>query len=156
MAQVMNHKIDGQPFSPMREVEDLTISAVFGLNVQPELNITSAKFTNTDEHLSSSKIRELFQDNPIEGANYSFEVADDTYSFTFDFYFDNSKLVELSDSETEIGLIKDRAINSLLDFEGADVTMGSLEYQNIINNIDFVNIPYVVHNRKTILEKANL
>lgn len=156
MAQIVNHKIDGQAFDPIREAKGLKISIIAGLDNQPVTNITSASFTNTENSNSSTRVRELVAATPTEGFDYSFEVTDGTDSLLFEFYADISRYVEVSDVETKIGLVKDKALESLLDFEGADITMTLLEFKNILNNVDYENIPYVTQNRKSDLEKIQL
>lgn len=156
MAQIVNHKINGQPHTPPREAKGITISIIAGLENQPVLNITTASFTNSEMSNGSTKVRELVAAMPTEGFDYSFEVTDGTDDLLFEFYADISTYVEVSDVETRVGLIKDKALESLLDFEGADITMTLLEFKNVLSAIDFENIPYIVKNRKSDLEKIQL
>lgn len=161
MATVINHKIDGQPFDAIREVRGKTISPIFGINIQPVFDLGLGRFVNTDNYLTSNLVRSLQQNNPIEGGVYSFEMEGTTadgilLTENFDFFFDYTRLKLISDSETEVGLIKDRSLDSLIDFSGADITMLLLESKGILTNSDYENIPYVIHNRKTVLERLQL
>ena len=155
-AAIVNHKIQGQPCNPIREAKGLTLSIIAGLDNQPVLDLTTAGFVNTKEFLSSNTVRSLVSTSPAEGFDYSFEVTDGNDSLLFEFYADISKYREISDVETQVGLIKDKALESLIDFEGADVTMRLLEYKNVLNNQDYVTVPYIVKNRKSDLEKMQL
>jgi len=161
MATVINHSLAGVPFDAIEDVQDITISALFGLSTQPVLNIDTLTVNNTDKYLTSNELRALHDANPVEGTTYSFDVQGNepdgtTLIQSFNFITDYTKYRMLSAGKTEVGLVKDKSVDSLLDYNGADITMRLLEFKGVMGGTDYVNIPYVVHNRKTILERLQL
>lgn len=155
MPTVIEHKIDNTPVVPYKDFNP-TIVATYGLNVQPALEIEDIIFANVNGSSNSTLVRQSFQNNPAEGGTYSMTVSNGTISYPFDFYFDYSKMIELNPSETQIGLVKDRSLDSLIDYNGEDVTMQLLVYKGFITPVDYVNIPYVVKSRESVIKKAVL
>lgn len=153
---VINHKFNGQPFDAISDIKGATISAVFGLSTQPVLNLDLLTVHNTDKYLTSDLLRQAQIDNPVEGGIYSFEITDGTISQEFDFLLDYTRFKILSDVTTQVGLVKDGSLDSLIDYSGADITMSLLDFNGTLLPTDYANVPYVVHNRKTILERLQL
>lgn len=155
MATVIKYKINGVETEPYREAIELTISALFGTETQPSLSLDSIILVDTADAKNSQTVRDLWALNPVEGAPFSIEIADETDSFEFDFYFDWTKLKQLSDIETEIGLIKQSGLDQF-DLRAQAITQTLLFSEGIIGNADFSPVPYVVANRKTELEKIQI
>ena len=155
MSTVTGYSLNGQPTQPFREANDVTISAVFGVEAQASINIDAVTFVDTNDKLSSQKVRELWQDRPTEGAPYSIQVTNGTTSFDFPFYLDYTRMKFLSDVETECGLTKDSSLQAF-NFRAQGITMRLLELKNFLNLPDFQNVPYIVENRKTLLERIQL
>ena len=61
----------------------------------------------------------------------------------------------LADNELSVGMIKDSSLNQFND-RAEGITMRLLEYKNILTELDRQPFPYVVENRKTLLEKIQI
>lgn len=160
MSTITKYKINGIETEPYRKAVDVTIKADFGLEPEPVLSIDKISLVDTDVAKNSQKLRQLWADKPTEGADFGIEITgvdnnNNPISFDFDFYFDYPTMKFLSDVETEIGLLK---VNSLESFNkrSPNITQQSLVFLNILNTIDFQPVPYVVENRKTLLERLQI
>jgi hypothetical protein len=156
MATIQNFKIDGVPHNPPRNVKRLVLSAVFGFDNRASVSVDTLSFVNTDYKNTSDVVRSLFETKPYQGFDYTFEVTNGNTAFAFDFFADYSTLVYKSGVETEVGMLQDKSLDSLLDLNGEDVTMGLLDLKNAFTFDDFIQIPYVIENRKTVLERLQL
>ena len=155
MATITKYLINGQPTEPFREAVDVTVNAEFGTQPQASINIDSISLVDSAGALNSTIIRDAWGTKPTEGIPFSIEISDDTVSFDFDFYTDYNKMVFLSEVETQIGLIKDKGIAQLLE-RAAGITQQLLHIKALLTLPDYSTVPYIVENRKTLLEKINI
>ena len=155
MATVTTFKIDGQTTTPYRQAEELVINAIFGTEAQPSINLDSIEVTDNGQDLNSTKMRSLWQADPTKGAPFSIGVSNGVDSYDFDFFTDWNKLVFNSEVDTAVGLIKDSSLDQF-DERAKGITQQLLSYKGILTGADFTNVPYIVKNRKTDLEKLQL
>lgn len=155
MATITKYKINGVETEPFRESPDITVSADFGTEPQASISIDSITLVDSAGALNSQKLLQLWNDLPTEGAPFSIEIANGLNSFDFDFYFDYTKMVFLSDVETQVGLIKERSLDQF-DFRAQGITQTLLFQKGFLGLNDFQPIPYVVENRKTLLERLQI
>jgi len=160
MSTVTKYTLNGQETQPFREALDVTISAVFGLEPQPTISVDTVTFVDTDKAKNSAKVRGLWEDNPVEGAPFSIGIsgeddAGNPLTIDFPFYLDYTRMKFLSDVETTIGLTKESSLSEF-NFRAQGITQRLLEFKELLNAVDFQNAPYVVENRKTLLERINL
>jgi hypothetical protein len=160
MATITTYKIDGQQVDPFRDALDVTISLNFGLEVQPSISLDSINFVDTDRSKNAQKVTQLWRNLPTEGAPFSITVTglnenNQQITLDFPFYFDYTKLKFLSDVELEVGLLKESSLQSFED-RAAAITQRLLYFKQILNQVDYENVPYVVENRKTLLEQISL
>ena len=155
MSTVTKYKINGVETEPFREAQDVTVSADYGTETQAALDIDSIKLVDSAGALNSQKLRELWTNNPVEGAPFSIEISDGVNSFDFEFFFDYTKLIFLSDVETEVGLKKDQSLDEF-DFRAQGITQTLLLQKNFLGRPVYQPVPYVVENRKTLLEKIQI
>lgn len=155
MATVTTFKIDGQTTTPYRQAEELVINAMFGTEAQPSINLDSIDVTDNGQDLNSTKVKSLWQADPTKGAPFSIGVSDGVDSFDFNFFMDYTKMVFKSEVETTVGLIKDSSLDEF-DKRAEGITQRLLSYKGILTGADFTNVPYIVRNRKTDLEKLQL
>ena len=156
MATVIEQTLNGVPIYGIRDLKGVELNAQFGLNAQASVNIDKWVFSNNQRSANSDMVRLAHDTIPTEGALFSVEVTDGTDSFPFDFILDYNKYNLLAPNETEVGLKLHKSIDSLLDLQGEDITMLLLETEGFLATADYVNHPYVVENRKTILEKMQV
>lgn len=153
MSKIINHKLEGIPFDTLREAINWQINARFDYNPQASVNISPITFSNTDLYNASDAVRQYQIDFPTEGPSYSFDISDGTDLINFLFYLDYNDYQEVSASETKVALMKEDSVDSLLDIKGADITLELLKDKGFFTDSDIVFHPYVVENRKTLLEK---
>lgn len=157
MATIISQKLNGIPIYGFRNSDQFELNAQFGINAQASLNITSWEFSNNERSLNSDILRTAHNTLPTEGAIFEIEVSDGVISFPFRFICDYKTEYKLvSENTTRVALKLDKSIQSLIDLNGADITMSYLEYLGELTSVDYVNHPYVVENRKTILERIQL
>lgn len=144
-------KIEGQQTTPFKNPEQLVVNANFGTEPQPSINLGTIDFCDDAENLNSTKIRELIFNDPTKGALFSIGVE----GYDFDFYFDNPSVVFKSDVVTSINVIKCESLDQF-DKRAEGITQRLLAYKGILQGSDFTNIPFIVKNRKTDLEKLQL
>lgn len=148
-------KIEGVDVSAFSNANDLRIKANFGDTITPELSIDNITFKNNERSLNSTTIRNLFLANPMEGKDVGISISDGTDTFNFNLFTDWTGINFLSDVSTSVNLKNKDGLKSLLDrLDG--VTMELLRSENIFNPSVYVNVPYVVENRKTQLEKIQI
>ena len=155
MATITKYKINGIGTEPFREAQDVTISADYGTETQPALSLDSITLVDSAGALNSKKLLDLWTNLPTEGAPFSIEITDSNISYDFDFYFDYTKMVFLSDVETQVGLLKDKSLTQF-DFRAQGITQTLLNQKGFLGNNDYTPVPYIVENRKTILEKIQI
>jgi len=149
--------IETQPF---RDAINLTVSANFGLEIQPSISVPSVPFVDTNGAKNSQTVRNLWAANPVEGPPFGIEISGEDaqgnpITYDFNFYLDFTRMKFLSDVETVVGLIKDESLDSFR-FRAQGITQRLLEFKSILNNNDFQACPYIVHNRKTLLERIQI
>lgn len=152
---IITYKIDGQATEPFRESENITISADFGTEVQPSVSLDRESFLDSAGALNSQKLLELWTNLPTEGADFDLEISDGTTTIVLDFFFDYTKMIFLSDVETSSGLIKKQSLDEF-DFRAQGITQGLLNSKGFLGNQQYSPVPYVVENRKTLLEKIQI
>jgi hypothetical protein len=155
MATVTKYKLNGDEITPYRNAEDITVSADFGTESQPSLDIESISLVDSAAGLNSQKLRNFWSNNPAEGVPFSIQITGGTNAFDFDFFCDYAKMKFLSDVETEIGLIKDNSLTQFDDRAQA-ITQTLLYQKNFLTSGDYTPVPYMVQNRKTLLERIIL
>jgi hypothetical protein len=157
MATIISQKLNGIPIYGFRNSDQFELNAQFGINAQASLNITSWEFSNNERTLNSDILRTAHDTLPTEGAIFELEVSDGVISFPFRFICDyKTEYTLLSENTTRVALKLDKSIQSLIDLNGADITMSYLEYLGELTTSDYINHPYVVENRKTLLEKVQI
>lgn len=159
MAQITIYKIDGQPRTPFKQAKDLNIQAVFGSENNADLSLESVTFSNNNSYLDRDYLYTKWLANPLEGIGVSIAVGDNIngtpYSFNFDFFTDWRDLVLNADNELNVSLRNSGSIRTLED-RAASITFALLELDNFLLNADYSNIPYIVENRKTLLEQIQI
>lgn len=155
--QISTYKIEGQARMPFREAKDLKIQALFGTENVPDLSISEATFFNSQFSNDRDFILDKWQNNPNEGIDVDVEVSDSALNlnYNFKFFTDWKGLRFNADNELVVDL---RNSNSVVSFDkrAAGVTFALLEDKGFLNLQDYQNIPYIIENRKTILEKIQL
>ena len=155
MATITNYKLNNQSTTPYREAANVALNAVFGEEVQADISIDEVVFVDSENGLNSTTLRNAFNNNPIEGIDFSYTVQNVNTYLDFNFYTDYSKLKYLAANETSVGMIKDSSLNQF-NLRSKGITMRLLEYKQLLLNTDFQPFPYVVENRKTELEKMQI
>jgi hypothetical protein len=156
MSQTSTYKIDGQTRTPFRNASELRFNVVFGYQNTPDIKLDNVVFTNSTEHNNHDFVKGKWQQQPLEGIDVDVNIADTSgNSIDFKLFADWNKLVFNASNELSLGLKKD---NSVLSFEerAKAITFGLLEFKDVLNIPDYQNIPYIVENRKTLLEKIQL
>lgn len=157
MATIISQKLNGIPIHGFVNSDKFELNAVFGITAQAALNIASWDFVNNQKSLNSDIVRNAHDTLPTEGAIFELEVSDGIISFTFRFICDyKTEYTLVSDVKTRVALKLDKSIQSLIDLSGADITMSYLEVLGVLSSSDYLNHPYIVENRKTLLEKMQI
>ena len=154
--KVENFTLNDLPIGTVRDFEDWTINANFEFSPNASINLPSVLVENTKDFDSSDTLRNAHDTFPTEGAILSFDVSNDTTTLPFRFICDYNGYSLPAPNATEVTLRLDKSIDSLLDLQGADINMALLEDLGVLSSSDYINFPYVVNNRKTLLEKAVL
>lgn len=155
MSTVTKYKINGIETQPFRDAINVNVNANFDLEIQPSISIDSVNFVDTNGAKNSKTVRDLWSVNPIEGAPFSMNISNDTLNYDFDFYLDYTRMKFLSDVETEVGLLKNESLDSFR-FRAQGITQRLLEFKDLLTGIDFQAVPYIVQNRKTLLERIQI
>ena len=157
MATVISQKLNGIPIYGIRDPQGIELNAEFGLNVDAGTNLSSWEFNNNERSLNSDILRNAHDTLPTEGAIFELEVSDGDVTFSFRFICDyKTEYTLVSDVTTRVALKIDESIDSLINLNGADVTMSLLEALGVLTSADYLNHPYVVENRKTLLERIQI
>lgn len=155
MSTITKYILNGQKTQPFRNASDVTLSANFGLELQPSISIEEVEWVDTDTAKNSQTVKTEWANNPVEGIPFTLNISNSTNSFDFPFYLDYTKMRFLSDVQTLTGLISDSSIQSL-NFRSQGITQRLLESKGILHPTIYQNVPYIVENRKTLLEKIQL
>lgn len=143
-----------------KNLESLAVSCVFGDEVQPEVNVDSIVLSNTDLFASSDYLRQLWEQDPVQGRTFDINISKGSLNYDFNFFTDYTKLSFLSDVETQVGLKKNGGLNTFFD-KARGTTQQLLKSKGLLDNSVpsrrcFDAIPVIVSNRKTTLERAQL
>ena len=158
MGQTSTFTIDGGAAKPFREHEEIEIEAIFGIENSASLSLGEVSYVDSDGGGGSNMntlLKQKWIDNPFEGPEIGIQLQDGADSFSFDFFPEWNNLVFQSAVELKVSLTN---INGLSSFDDRSkvVTFALLEAENLLNAGDYQNIPYLVENRKTLLEKIQL
>ena len=146
-------ELGGEFVEGIRELEGIELLALWDAgDVQASITTSEFRFTNS----ANKKLRELHTLLPTEGPTLIPSVTDGTlvesnnYFVNFD---ENYKII--SKVETAATLSKD---NGSLSFQrqARGLTMQLLKQDGILTEADWVNVPYIVVNRKRLLEFLTL
>lgn len=157
MATVAKYKLNGAEFVPPREHRDIEILATFdGDSVQANITTSEFSFVNVSDSKPVTAIDNWFSAYPTEGMPIEISIANGTTSYpAFKGYLDFRTLQYKSDIERICGIKQDNGLVSL-DERLRGITMELLKQKGAIVSTDYINIPYVVENRKTLLERIAL
>ena len=155
MSTITKYILNTKETQPFRNALDVTLSANFGLELQPSISIDEVEFVDTNGAKNSQTVRTAWANNPVEGIPFSLNISNATNNIDLPFYLDYTKMKLLSDVATLTGLIKDSSIQSY-DFRSQGITQRLLESKGILHSTIYQNVPYIVENRKTLLEKIQL
>lgn len=153
MATITKYKLNGIDYTPPREWAGTEILATFdGDSVQA--NITTSEFSFVND--AKNAIDLWMASTPTEGIPLEVSVSNETTTYgAFSGYLDFRTLQYLSDIEATCGIKQDNGIASL-DTRLRGITMELLQQKGAYLTSDFCHIPYIVENRKTLLEKVYL
>lgn len=155
MSTTIQYILNGQNTTPYRDAVNMVVSANFGLELQPSVSIDELHFLDSATGLNSQTVRTAWENNPVEGIPFSLIISNPSITIDFNFYLDYTVMKFLSDVETVTGAIKDGSIQSF-DFRSQGITQRLLESKGLLSPLNFQNVPYIVENRKTLLERINL
>jgi len=161
MATITKYKLNGIEYEPPREWKGVEILATFqgenqkgGMSESVQANITTSEFSFVNE--AKQAIDSWFSSYPTEGMPLSVSISNETNSYgAFNGYLDFRTAQYMSDVESKYGIKQDNGLTSL-DNRLRGISMLLLEQKGFIVNSDFSNIPYIIENRKTDLEKLYL
>jgi hypothetical protein len=153
MATIAKYKLNGIEYAPPREWQGVEILATFdGDSVQA--NITTSEFTFVND--AKNAIDSWFASYPTEGMPLQVSISNETNTYgAFSGFLDFRTAQYMSDVESKYGIQQDNGLTHL-DTRLKGITMLLLEQKGHIVTSDFSQIPYIVENRKTILEKVYL
>lgn len=151
MATITKYKLNGVEYEPPREWRGVEVLATFdGDSVQA--NITTSEFSFVND--SKDAIDNWFSTFPTEGMPLQISISNETTTYTpFKGYLDFRTMQYLSDIELICGIKQDNGLASL-DTRLRGITMELLYQKGVFAPSDYANIPYIVENRKTQLEKV--
>lgn len=148
-------KIEGVNVATFAEGQELKVKANFGSTNTPDLLLENVTFKNNERTLNSKMIRDYHAANPLEGVDVSLEISNSTESYEFDFYTDWTELRVNSNVSTSIKLRKKDSVSAVED-SLAGITMELLRQEGFFPSATYANFPYVVENRKTLLERIQI
>lgn len=156
MPQQSTYKIDGLPRTPFRNSKELAFNVVFGFQNTPDIQLDNVIFVNSTEHKNHDFVKTKWQNQPLEGIDVDVNIADDAgNNIDFKLFTDWNQLVFQAKNELSVALKKDNSVTSFEERAKA-ITFALLEFKNAISLFDYQNIPYIVENRKTLLEKIQI
>ena len=156
MATVTSFKINGQENLPPREWQNLEVNATFDNDsVQANINFSALNFVDQ----SNEVIKDWFFNNVGATEGIPFEISVNNYT-PFTGYLDWNTYKIKGTNESEMSLVKTNSLNGVSE-RAQGITM--LLLQNLDGNLAGamptsmgVNIPYLIENRKTLLENLQL
>lgn len=164
MGTITSYKLNGKNYTP-RDWRSLEILATFqnetedgviSESVQANITTTEVSFVNTNEAQPKSDIDDWMDYLPTEGMPLEVSIQSGTSSYSaFKGYLDFRTLQYLSDVEVKCSIKHDNGLASL-DQRLRGITMELLEQKGALVVSDYSQIPYIIENRKTLLEKIAL
>ena len=152
MATIQAYTLNGYQAIPPREWADLQIEATFDNDsIQANINLSVLNFVNESNEL----IKTWLQNNvgAFEGMPIDIQVQDNNQSLNvFTGYLDFREMTFKSPIETEVKIIKSNNLNQLSE-RAKGITMRLLQDNGFMPISNGVNVPFVIRNRKTNLEK---
>lgn len=164
MATISKYKLNGVEYAPPRDFRDLEILATFqtenegGLSETVQANITTSEFSfvNTNESKPKTAIDNWMLYLPTEGMPLEISIVGDSSTHSaFKGYLDLRTIQYKSDVEVSCQIKQDNGLASL-DRRLRGITMELLFQEGAITSTDFSHIPYIIENRKTLIEKVFL
>jgi len=160
MSTITSFKINGQENLPPREWQNLEVNATFDNDsVQANINFSALNFVDQ----SNEVIKDWFFNNvgATEGLPFEITINDGANNYVpFSGYLDWNTYKVKGSNESELSLVKTNSLNGVSE-RAQGITM--LLLQNLNPNQDGamptnmgVNIPYLIENRKTLLENLQL
>lgn len=162
MATISSYKLNGTPYTPPKEWPGLEVLATFEtrddagafLSDSVQASITTNEFSFVND--AKAAIDSWFAGLPTEGMPFTLDISNETTTNNaFTGYLDFRTLQYKSDIELICGIKQDNGL-ATLDTRLKGITMELLQQKGALVTGDFINIPYVVENRKTLLEKVAL
>jgi hypothetical protein len=156
MATITKFILNGHSYTP-RDWRNLEVLATFdGDSIQANITTSEVAFVDTNEAKPKTDIDNWFATLPTEGMPLEIPIQNETASYSaFKGYLDFRTLKRLSDVEVSCEIKKDNGLASL-DTRLRGITMELLEQKGVLTIADYSHIPYIVENRKTLLEKVQL
>lgn len=148
MSTLIENILNGVSFDGPREVEELKILANFdGDEVQAGITIDNFHFVNG----ANEEIKNWFENLPTENMPYTPVISDGETTIAEPFFLNFHDYRVLSDVECSISVEKQNGVTSLMDLSKG-LTMELLRSKGRLGVEDWINVPYVVENRKQLLE----
>lgn len=153
--QVSTYRINGGVTVPFRNAQKLEIEALFGVNGSASASVSDVEFADSTRAQNNTLLRQLQLQKPLEGVPVDIGIVDGADSITLDFFTDWNSLKFLAENQLSTGLVK---YNSVIGFEQRSkaITFALLEFENILGPLEYQNMPYIIQNRKTVLERVQL
>ncbi len=170
MGTIAKYKLNGVETAPPREWRDMQILATFETrddggsfladSVQPNITTSEFSFVNTSNNKPVNAIDNFFAATPTEGMPFEIGIVSATSTGTVSYgaftgYLDFRTLQYKSDIERICGVKQDNGL-ATLDQRLRGITMELLVQKNAIGPSEYAHLPYIVENRKTLLEQAAL
>ena len=151
MATITSFKINGVDSLPPIEWQNLEVNATFDNDsVQANINFSALNFVDDANEI----IKDWFFNNVGATEGIPFEVSIDNYT-PFHGYLDWSTYKIKAPNQCEMSLIKTDALNGVSE-RAQGITMRLLEEKGFLSPQLHTNIPYLIENRKTLLENLQL
>lgn len=152
MSAIIRHILDGVEYIQPRQSRDLKVLATFdGDSVQANITTSTFNFVDTENSKAATAIKTWFETLATEGMPYTIVITDGVNEISTDYYLQFENYRVLSDVECEITVQKDNGLVSLDDAANG-LTMQLLKSKGILDFNDWVRVPYIVENRKTVME----
>ena len=155
MAVVQTYKINNIDRQPPRDWQDLEIEATFDNDsIQPNISLSNLNFVDDANTRIIGWLNSTF--GVAEGIPIELGISDGSTTLTpLKGHLDWHSFSIKSPVECEMSIVKDNGLNSF-DNRAQGITMYLLESKGIMPKSLGSNIPYVVENRKTLLENLHL
>jgi len=143
--------LDGDQVEGIRELYESELSATFDEEFNlPRFDPTTISFTGQ----ANERLLELWNGLPSEGPDFVPLVSDGTLVFEKKYFVDLRSLVFFSDVESQAGIREDNVFTFIDDAESLTILL--MQSEGLWTNADRVKIPYIVENRKRLLEFMQL